>query len=473
MAILQTGSNTSGVANVDGNYNLQVRTPINAAQAGFAATSSIIDLGTVTGSVLARAVKASTANRLEISQVSPLFTDTFNYTAQDTARWSNTLTTFTVGYGSGFMTLNSGSVTTANATAMIHTYFTYPIPTEGALVFRMFGYQTVAAQVNCVIEFGFLYASGTTAPTDGAFFRFTATGALVGVTNYNGSEIVSSALTAPTPGTSVTWLIVLDESHVEFWINGILQTSINSPSTNGQPIMSSSVQPGIRMYHTTSAPALANQLKVSDVDVWCTDSNINRSSPYVRAGMGTMGYQGISGMTVGSTANYANSANPTAATPTNTTAALGTGLGGQFWETATLATTTDGIISSFQVPSATVNVAGRKLIITVIRWMSMVEAALTGGPAVIQHGLAFGHTAVSLATGESANTKAARRIPIGLSTIAATAALGVLSANFTMTFASPIVVNPGEYVATFVKYIGTAFSAGTIAHSITFDSHWE
>ena len=67
-------------------------------------------------------------------------------------------------------------------------------------------------------------------------------------------------------------------------------------------------------------------------------------------------YQGLSGGTMGSLANYANSANPAAAVPTNTTAALGTGLGGQFWETVSLAVNTDGIVWSYQVPAGTVSI---------------------------------------------------------------------------------------------------------------------
>ena len=221
------------------------------------------------------------------------------------------------------------------------------------------------------------------------------------------------------------------------------------------------------------AAAQAVQPKLSLVAVYSTDANMFRPSNIAHPLSGLMASQGPGGTTMGSTANYANGANPGAATPTNTTAALGAGLGGQFWETAALAVTTDGIISSFLVPAATNQIPGRRLVITGIRWMSMVEAALTGGPAIIQHGLAFGHTALSLATAEAATAKAPRRIALGLSTLAATAALGTLSANFTQQFISPIVVNPGEYVATFVKYEGTPFSAGTIAHSIAFDGYWD
>jgi hypothetical protein len=71
----------------------------------------------------------------------------------------------------------------------------------------------------------------------------------------------------------------------------------------------------------------------------------------------------LSGTTQGSLANYANSTNPTAVVPTNTTAALGVGLAGQFWEIDTLAVTTDGIIQSYQNNLISSSVPGRRLAI--------------------------------------------------------------------------------------------------------------
>ena len=467
------GDGTNNVVVDATSKGLVVQNPKTLGQEGYVDMAALIDAGALTGSILSRAIKATPLGRLEASQPVPVFTDTFNYTAQDSGRWNVALTTFTMGYASGFVTLNNGAVTTASAVAVMKSYFATPIPTEGSLRFRMFGFLTQTPQNNCTVEFGLMFAATTAAPTDGAFFRFDATGLLKGVQNYNGTENTTSAMTAPTANSSHRWEIVLDETHIEFWIDGQMAGQLSSPSANGQPIMSSSVQLLVRMYHAASTPTLANQLKISDIDLWSTDGNINRPSAYERAQQGMMAYQGVSGMTMGTTANNANNTNPSVAVPTNTSAALGTGLGGKFWETASLAVTTDGIISSFQVPAGTVNVAGRKLVITGISWQSIVQTVLAGGPFIYQHGLAFGHTAVSLATAEGAAAKAPRRIALGQSTFAATAAVGSIGANISRTFASPIVVNPGEFVATFVKNEGTVGTAGTISHAITFDAHWE
>lgn len=75
---------------------------------------------------------------------------------------------------------------------------------------------------------------------------------------------------------------------------------------------------------------------------------------HVMAGAGGMSYQGQTGQTLGSTALYTNSlAAGAGAVMTNTTAALGSGLGGQFSALPTLAVGTDGIVSSYQVPVGT------------------------------------------------------------------------------------------------------------------------
>ena len=468
---IQIGDGTTNVVVDTVSKGVLVQNPKVASQAGFAALAATVDAGAITLTPLVRPISATPQNRAEVSQVSPLFTDTFNYTAQDTSRWANTLTTFTQSWG-GYTTFNSGLSIAANATSLLKTYGSWPLPTEGTLVFRMFGYQTQIAQVHCVTEFGFLQATGVAAPTDGAFFRFDATGALSGVANYNGVEQLI-AITSPTPSVNTLWKIVLDETHVEFWINNVLQGQLQSAAGNGQPIMSSYVQLAIRMYHTTTGPSIANQLRISDIDLWHTDGAINRSSVYERTQAGLNASQGAAGMTMGSTALYTNSTNPTAAVPTNTTAALGVGLGGLFLETATIAVGTDGIICSYLNPVGTVNTPGRKLVITGYSWTSIPTVTLVGGAFVYCCGLAYGHTALSLATAESAVSKAPRRVTVGLYSLAANAAVGTLGAKFDHQFITPIVVNPGEYIAMFTKNMGTVGTGGTIAHTISFDSHWE
>ena len=57
-------------------------------------------------------------------------------------------------------------------------------------------------------------------------------------------------------------------------------------------------------------------------------------------------------------------------------------------------------------PCGTVSVQGRRLKISGVRISSFVQTALTGGGYNTAFSLAFGHTAVSLATPEATSTKA-------------------------------------------------------------------
>jgi hypothetical protein len=108
---------------------------------------------------------------------------------------------------------------------------------------------------------------------------------------------------------------------------------------------------------------------------------------------------------------------------------------------------------------------------------SYCQTALTGGGYNAQWSLAFGHTAVSLATGEGATSKAPRRKALpgfNQSVASGTAALANLaqpSSYHALTV--PIYVNPGEFVQLVRKKVGAAPSAGVIAHTIDFDYGWE
>lgn len=157
-----------------------------------------------------------------------------------------------------------------------------------------------------------------------------------------------------------------------------------------------------------------------------------------------------------------------------TTAALGSGLGGQFWATATLTANTDGIISSYQVPAGTVALPGKTLVVTGVKISTFIQTALTGGGSVLQWSLAFGHTSVALNTTESATAKAPRRVALGIQPFASGAVFGVVGAEIWVDFSGgPIVVNPGEFIQTVWKQIGTAPSAGVYAHVIAIVGYFE
>jgi hypothetical protein len=177
---------------------------------------------------------------------------------------------------------------------------------------------------------------------------------------------------------------------------------------------------------------------------------------------------------MGSLATLPNSTAPVAAVPTNTalTANLPAGLGGQGLVTAQATAVTDLIFASYQVPVATVNAAGRRLVLRGVR----VDAVNTGAAVAttstaIQFSLAYGHTAVSLATAEAATTKAPRRVALGFMTWLIGMQIGEGPKNGVINFDTgdaPIFVNPGE----FVQLVGT-FVVGTATASQAIRFTWQ
>ena len=191
--------------------------------------------------------------------------------------------------------------------------------------------------------------------------------------------------------------------------------------------------------------------------------------------------QGTQGNTQGTTALYSNSlAAGAGAAMTNTAASLGTGLGGQFSAQPTLTVGTDGIVCSFQIPQGSVTVKPQVFMCTGVKIHGAVTTALTGGPVVYAYSLAYGHTAVSMATAEGTSfttnptTKAPRRVPLGFETYAAAAAVGILGspAGIYMPFPDGVAVNPGEFVAVCAKNLGTVTTAGVITLHVTLTGYW-
>jgi hypothetical protein len=273
--------------------------------------------------------------------------------------------------------------------------------------------------------------------------------------------------------TARKFVIILHEEQAEFWIDDVLIAELAAPTAQAALTSASNLPLLLRTYNT-AITASAQQLRLGQINVTVMDANASKNWKDQLAGMGRHASQGQTGQTLGQTVNYANSANPTAAVPTNTTAALGSGLGGQFWETDTLAANTDGIISSYQNPAGTATAPGRNLYITRVYVASHVQTVLVGGPYVAQLALAYGHTNVSLATTDGAGTKAPRRIPIGLQAVTAAQAVNTLVGGpIDIDLAVPIVVYPGEFVQVIRKKIGTAPSSGVIAHIVAFGGYWE
>ena len=470
---IQGGSNTAGQANATTDYALKATlerdastNPSNVSAVKFFSEN---DAGTVTGTPYLYSPETDEDYRLRVAQDVMLDNETFNYTAQNTGKHTYANSTLTNTWTTAGMTTNGGSVTTTGTGLTFGTYAEFPLITSGLLYCEFTGSLSAALTTNFVIDVGMFRRGSSTAyaPTDGVYFRINPSG-VCGVINYNGVETATSAFSfTHTINQKYQFIISISEREVNFWIDNVLYGKINTPTGQGTPFLSSTLPFSIRHAHTGTTGAVI-QFQMNDYGVSLSGANIVKTLG--ETGNAMFGsYQGLSGGTMGSLASYANSTNPTAAAPSNTalTANLPSGLGGQGVVTAAAGGSTDGIWGSYQVPAGTVSISGKRLKITGVNVSAVnTGAAVATTSTTIQFSLAFGHTAVSLATAEAATTKAARRVALGYLSWLVGAAIGSAPTQnqINVSFSEPIYVNSGEFVQLVGKFIvGTATASQTIS----------
>jgi hypothetical protein len=433
------------------------------------------DAGTKTGTAYLKALYADQYFRLYCANANLLDQESFVYTAQNTGKFFYANTTMTIGWTASGLTTNASSITTITTGVTFSTYAMFPLLGNTSLEAEISGSFSEQPVSNTVIDFGLFQRGGANPyePVDGVFFRLTSAG-MQGVISSNGIETNTGIFSFTyTNSQKYKFYLSVSVKGVEFWIDDILYAILTVPNGQGQPFLSSAVPFSLRHAITGGASSGVLQFVVNNYSVISLGTQF--SDTLATQGNRIFGsFQGISGGTMGSLAVYPNSANPTPAVPTNTTSTVLTGLGGQGWETDTLAVNTDGIIMSYLVPAGTVLVQGKRLKLTSIKISSFVQTTLTGGGYNASFALCFGHTAVSLATTESATGKAPRRIALGSYSVPAGATALTQLPDIYLDFAqSPVYVNPGEFIAIAKKKIGTAPSAGVIAYQITPIYSWE
>ena len=472
--VIKSGSN-SNVADVTAAKRLMV----DLAQAsspddvGAVRMFSENDPGAKTGVPYLNSPETDHDYRLRVATDIILDSEVFNYTAQNTKKHIYRNTTLTFGWTAAGLTSNASGITTTTTGGSVVTYAAFPLIGVANLYFeRRMGFSTLNVS-NTLIDFGggILNTANPYGPLDGAYFRLDSAG-LKGVVNINGTETEYLLGFTYAVNQKYIFVVSINKREVKFWIDNVLYKKVEMESTQNQPVMAAGLFHFFR--HSIVGGAAGGVIQAT-----CAYENVSVGGISAADRLSAQGnrmygsHRGLSGGVMGSLANYANNANPTAAVPTNTTAALGSGMGGQFWETDSLAITTDGIISSYQVPALTVNGNTKRLSIRGVKIDSYIQTTLTGGGYVAQWALAFGHTAVSLATAEAAAAKAPVRIGLGVQSVAANAAALIKLDTIVVDFDMPILVEPGEFIQTVKKKVGTAPTAGVVAHVISFDYGWE
>jgi hypothetical protein len=499
---IASGSDAAGIANVDASFNLQVVAPGftaggverggGAENAGGTTMYSSVDEGEITGVREVLSPEVDKDYRLRVAHDNLLDQELFNYTAQNTGKHTFTFTTLAATIGTGGITTNSGSITTTTTGLTYGTHAQFPVGGTQTTVCETSVAFSAQPTANVVFDFGLFQRGATTAfaPLDGVYFRLNSAG-LIGVINSGGVETTTSVFPA-TLGTGTytytnnatnRYLIQVNNVSTSFWINNFKVGEIATPVSLNFPCKSLALPWSFRHAIVGGAAGAVLQAVVSDYKVFIRGSQY--SDPLGTVNNRVLGaYQGLSGGTMGTIGTYTNSTNPTAAVPTNTTAAVGAvGLLNQAWETFSLAVNTDGILASYQVPAGSSVVQGRRLKVTGINLSSFVQTVLVGGPIIRTFAIAWGHTAVSLATAETASmatatTKARRIMLLPKLTQAVTAAQAVSTiisqpGGSSVNFTEPIYVNPGEFIQLTVKGIGTVGTSGTIVNHIQFEYSWE
>ena len=498
MAMIQSGSNSAGYANVDSNYNTQVNLPGNTATggvqgggpeaAGFATMLSEVDAGTVTGERLVRAPEVSQDYRIRMGMDTLLFSDTFNASAQNTSCWSYTFATMTAAQpGAG--TVNFGTVqgTTSAHGAFMRTFQHFPLFGTFPLAVEFHvGQFTAALTAGEVWRMGLgLPSAATTPATDGVWIEITSAGVLGAAAFSNTTTQTGTllALNSLTVGDLDKFIIVVGERTIEFWRDDTLLGTLDVPTANGQPFITTSLPVFMHKYNT-GAVSNTNTMRVADVNVTLMDALTSRDWPTQLCTLGQMAYQGQNGGTMGTTALLPNATAATTVTGAalSQTVPIATGLGGQAGITAAAAGV-DGCVTAFQCPTGSTTQTPRNLVIRGVRVDSVnIGAAVATTASVLQWSLAFGATGVtipSLAQAESASfatgtSKAWRRVPLGLQSWIVGAAIGAPAEAIVLKFDAPVVVHPGQWVAAVAKFIvGTATASQVIWATVTFDAYYE
>lgn len=465
---------------INTDHEAKVALTTDVTKAGNAAIAAELNQAGSGVGRLVRPADISIDYRMRTGVDSILFADTFNHGQVNVSKYKVVNTTATNALSGGRWVLNSGNSVTSGQGTQIQTWAHFKLFLSYPLYADFEAQLAQLPQTNNVIEMGLGHISGVTAPTDGVFFRYNASGALLGVISNNGAE-TTVALTAaatpfvPAPAIMNHYLIAVHNDRTEFWIDDVLYGAITTPAAVGSPTLSMSLPLAMRIYNSGTVTT-AQRLEVSNVSITAGDLNANRLWPTV---MGVSGNSAINipdSVAAGQTANYANSAAPASATLSNTAAGYAT-LGGQFQFAAVAGAETDYALFAYQVPAASPTVPGKNLIVRGVRIETYnTGAAVATTATVLQWGIGVGQTAVTMATTDSATTgaRAARRVAFGVQSFPVGAAIGAVAAPIDVNLDAPVVVEPGCYFHVLLKMpIGTATASQIIRGVVFVNAYFE
>lgn len=442
---------------------------------------SAIDPATQAGLMLSgadykssRLVRVSPDGTLRSGEDLPLFYDSCEGAAVDTNKWIQTTTTMTItqAVATGVL-LNAGASVATTVGAQHASQRRFAFIGRNAIVMRA-KVRSTAHFNNNLFEIGLATApaAATTAGIiDGAIWRKNGTGGYEAVVSINGSEVASPApldnatfATAVPANSYAIFSVFLEESRATFRIMTAGGVVVNEQVIEfGATIGTFGVTHLQAMYRTYNSGVVATAVQhfIAQVSVWQVDA-INSPWEDIVAAMGTGGSLTSPLTTFAQLANYANSAAPANGTLSNTAAGYTT-LGGQWAFAAAAGSEADFAFFAYQVP-APYAFRVRRVKITAMN----TGAAVATTASVLQWGLAFNSSAVSLATG-APYTPMRKAIGIQSFPIAAAIAATVDPVEWE----GNEVVQPGRFFHIILKLpIGTATASQVIRGTCNVEGHF-
>lgn len=471
MSINIKGYPSGNVADVDSNHAMLVNLSKALSEAGYSISSGEPHDGATGAPRLIRAVDLSPDFRTRVGVDSLLWHDVFNHTQLNLSKYLGAETTMTKALAGGRLSFNNGNSLAAGAVARVQTFRTFTLYLSYALYIEFELMFTQAPVANNFCEFGLGFATATTTPTDGVFFRLTASGQLIGVINNGGAEVSTVLDFIPIAAEANHYLIVVNNDKTEFWINDTLYGAIETPPTNGSPSLAMSL-PILMRECNSAATAVAQRMEVLSLGVSLADVATNRLWATCMSGMGLSSVNQPDSVAAAQSANYANSAAPASATLSNTAAGYTT-LGGQFQFAAVGGAETDFALFAYQVPVG----CGRNLLIRGVRIDCFnMGAAVATTATLLQWSLGVGSTAVSLATADNGATglRGPRRVPLGVQALPVASAIGAVASPIDINLDAPILVEAGTYIHVILKIpVGTATASQIIRGTVMINGIYE
>ena len=469
MALIETGDSSTGVANVDSNYNLKVALPSVKNQAGYVGIAGFADDA---GNVRIP-IGASSQGLLGTGSVQVDFEQGFSASTISPSVWSQVLGSMTVGVSNNTIVLNVGNTLVSAASSRLVSYRQAKAPrgSDRIIAWRMMLPNQVTG---AVIEIGAFAATGVTSPTSGAFFRYGSDGTLRGVSiSVTGVESTTGVIPTPSLNVAHDYTIWIMGKAIVYQIDDVVVGSIPLGNTAPSPVTSESSPFCARLYNA-SATSTAQQVYLHRCVGALYGGTYGYDRQFLAALGGDIGSQGVVGAGTGYLANWDNSAAPASATLNNIAAGYAS-LGGQFQFAGRAGSETDYALFAFQVPAQTATNQGRTLVVHGINISTFnMGAAVATTPTLLQWGIAYDGTAVSLSTADSATTKAPRRVPLGCQSLPVGLAVGGSVPDLCVDFRQPLSVNAGNFLHVILKIpVGTATASQIVRGVVAINATWE